>query len=83
MSHVRRAKAGNEVVITDRGVPVARLTGLEPAERRGTRRDCLAATGALRPGKGRARRALHTPPAGEGDCADVLSALLAERDEGR
>src|SRR6187200_1907460 len=29
--YVRRVKAGHEVVVTDRGVPVARLTGLEMA----------------------------------------------------
>jgi prevent-host-death family protein len=80
---VRRAKAGNEVVITERGVPVARLTGLEQAERRATRRDRLTRSGAVKPGKGRVRRALHEPPAGEPAGTEVLSALLAERDEGR
>lgn len=79
---VRRAKAGNEVVITERGVPVARLTGLEIAERRATRRDRLTRTGAVRPGKGRVRRTLHNPPGGEGGGAEVLAALLAERGEG-
>lgn len=80
---VRRVKAGNEVVITERGVPVARLAGLEPAERRATRRDRLARSGAVKPGRGRVRRGLQTPPEGEGAGAEVLSALLAERDEGR
>ena len=80
--YVRRVKAGNEVVITDRGVPVARLTGLEVAERRATRRDRLAGTGAVKPGKGRVRRALQTPPVGEAVGADVLAALMAERGEG-
>jgi prevent-host-death family protein len=79
---VRRVKAGNEVVITERGIPVARLTGLEGAERRATRRDRLAATGAVRRGKGRVRRALQTPPRGEAVGKDVLAALLAERGEG-
>jgi prevent-host-death family protein len=80
---VRRVKAGNEVVITERGVPVARLVGLEPAERRATRRDRLARSGAITPGKGRVRRSLQTPPEGQSAGAEVLSALLAERDEGR
>jgi len=81
---VRRVKAGNEVVITERGVPVARLTGLEVAERRATRRDRLARSGAVKAGKGRVRRALQTPPAGEPASvgAEVLAALLAERGEG-
>ena len=81
--YVRRVKAGQEVVVTDRGVPVARLTGLEVGERRATRRKRLAGVGALKPGKGRVRRVLQTPPAGDGDGAQVLAALLAERDEGR
>ena len=34
--YLRQVKAGNEVVVTERGVPVARLTGLEPSERRAT-----------------------------------------------
>ena len=79
---VRRVKAGNEVVITDRGVPVARLTGLEATERRATRRDRLARAGAVKPGKGRVRRGLQTPPEGEPLGAAVLAALRAERGEG-
>ena len=80
---VRRVKAGNEVVITERGIPVARLTGLEVTERRATRRDRLARAGAVKPGKGRVRRGLQTPPEGEALGAAVLAALLAERGEGR
>jgi len=77
---VRRARAGNEVVITDRGVPVARLTGLQRSPNgRATRRDRLARAGTVKPGKGRVRRALQTPPAGDAVGADVLTALLAER----
>ena len=78
---VRRARAGDEVVITDRGVPVARLTGLEIAERRATRRDRLARAGTVKPGKGRVRRVLQVPPAGDPVGADVVAALLAERGE--
>ncbi len=81
--YVRRVKAGNEVVVTERGVPVARLTGLEVGERRATRRDRLARSGAVKLGKGRVRGALQGPPEGEPEGAEVLSALLAERDEGR
>ena len=81
--YVRRVKAGHEVVVTDRGVPVARLTGLEMAERRATRRDRLARSGAIKPGKGRLRRALHTPPEGDALGGDVLAALRAEREDGR
>jgi prevent-host-death family protein len=81
--YVRRVKAGNEVVVTERGVPVARLTGLEVAERRATRRDRLARTGVVKPGKGKVRRALQSAPEGPTGGAEVLAALLADRDEGR
>jgi prevent-host-death family protein len=81
--YVRRVKAGHEVVVTERGVPVARLTGLEVAERRATRRDRLAKTGVVTAGKGRVRRMLHSAPAGQTGGAEVLAALIADRDEGR
>jgi len=81
--YVRRVKAGHEVVVTDRGVPVARLTGLEVAERRATRRDRLARSGAIKPGKGRLRRTLQTPPRGDTVGADVLAALKTEREDDR
>jgi len=81
--YLRQVKAGNEVVITERGVPIARLTGLEPSERRATRRHRLARAGALKLGRGAARPALLIPPSGEPLGAEVLDALLAERDEAR
>jgi len=81
--YLRRVKAGHEVIVTDRGVPVARLTGLEVAERRATRRDRLARAGAIRPGKGRVRRILQTPPEGESVGPSVLAALAAERGDDR
>jgi prevent-host-death family protein len=81
--YLRRVKGGGEVVVTERGVPIARLTSLEPTERRATRRDRLARAGTLRPGKGRMRRGLLTPPSGEDAGGDVLEALLADRRESR
>jgi prevent-host-death family protein len=81
--YVRRVKGGNEVVITERGVPVARLTGLDVAGRRASRRDRLAGSGAVKLGKGRVRKALKAPPEGSAGGAGVLEALLAERREGR
>ncbi len=81
--YLRQVKAGQEVIVTERGVPIARLTTLDPVERRATRRDRLARAGALKLGRGKLRSALLTPPAGEPVGDDVLAALVAERDAGR
>ena len=81
--YLRQVKAGNEVVVTERGVPVARLTGLEPSERRATRRDRLARAGALKLGRGTLRPTLLTPPSGDPIGQEVLEALATERDESR
>ena len=81
--YLRQVKDGSEVVITERGIPVARLVPLPPDERRATREERLIRSGALRPPAG-PRRPLGAPKkrkAGAGRA--VLDALLAERDENR
>jgi prevent-host-death family protein len=77
--HLRLVKAGHEVVVTERGIPVARLLPLDDGERRSTRRLRLTRTGALKPGRGKLPAALKRPPAGEALGASVVDALLAER----
>ena len=79
--YLRQVKAGSEVLITERGVAIARLTGLDPTERRATRRTRLARAGTLRPGRGKPRATLLTPPTGDRVGDDVLAALIAERHE--
>jgi prevent-host-death family protein len=81
--HLRHVKRGNEIVITERGTPVARLAALDSTERRATRRDRLARTGTLRAGKGRVRKLLLTPPAGDAVGRDVLDTLVSERRDDR
>ena len=75
--YLRRVKAGAELVITERGVPVAKLVPLDAVERRTTRRLRLSKNGVVRPGKGKLPAILQSPPEGPG--AGVLDALLAER----
>lgn len=77
--YLRRVKAGGELVITDRGVPVARIMPLAVAERRTTRRLRLSKTGIVRPGRGKVPRVLLSPPEGPRVGTAVLDALLAER----
>ena len=80
--HLRLVKAGHEVVITERNVPVARLVPLDDRERQSTRRLRLTRAGMLTPGSGRLPAALKRPPSGAHDDASVVDALLSERDAG-
>jgi prevent-host-death family protein len=77
--YLRLVKAGAELVVTERGVPIARMVPLDDAERKSTRRLRLARTGLVRPGRGRLPKLLQTPPQGEPAGGGVLHALLAER----
>jgi prevent-host-death family protein len=82
--YLERVKAGHEVLVTDRGEPVAKLVPITTAARRGSRRDRLVREGLLLPGRGRVRPSLQKPPAGSPARGRVvLDALLEERREGR
>jgi prevent-host-death family protein len=78
--YLRLVKAGNEVVITERGVPVARVVPLDDAQRTSTRRTRLARSGLLKPGRGRLPKTVSDAPTGAP--AGVLDALLADRESG-
>lgn len=78
---LRLVKAGHELIVTDRNVPVARLVPLDDKERKSSRRMRLTSDGTLRPGRGRLPKILQTAPAGADVGSDVLAALLAERGE--
>ena len=79
--YLRIVKGGGELLVTERGVPIARLVPLDEAERKSTRRLRLARTGLVKPGRGRVPKLLQAPPTGEPVGAAVLAALLAERGE--
>ncbi|MGE5851159.1 MAG: type II toxin-antitoxin system Phd/YefM family antitoxin [Candidatus Methylomirabilota bacterium] len=81
--YLERVKGGQEVLITERGLPVAKLVPLHVMERRASRRHRLARAGLLHLGAGRVRAALLRPPRGPRVGGGVLKALLAEREEGR
>ena len=80
--YLRQVKAGSELLVTERGVPIVRVTPLEDAERKSTRRLRLTRSGQLRSGRGKVPRLLQTAPSGEPTGASVLDALLAERGDG-
>ena len=79
--YLRVVKASGELLITERGVPIARLLPLDEAERKSTRRVRLSRTGLVKPGRGRVPKLLQAPPTGEPVGASVLAALLADRGE--
>ena len=82
--YLKQVKSGNEILITERGSPVAKLVPIDATQKRDDRRRRLAAGGLLKLGKRRMPKSLLVPPKGPVDIgADVLSALLSERDEGR
>ena len=82
--YLERVKAGHEVLVTDRGQPVAKLVPIAAETRRGTRRQRLVREGLLLPGRGRVRASLRRAPVGSaGRGRAVLDALLEERREGR
>lgn len=77
--YLRQVKAGGELLVTERGVPIVRVTPLDDAERKSTRRLRLSRAGQIRPGRGRVPKVLQSPPDGAATGAGVLEALLAER----
>jgi prevent-host-death family protein len=79
--YLRQVKSGEEVLITERGMPVARIVPLDDGERRETRRSRLVRAGVLRSGKGGLRKELRTPPRGAEIGRSVVDALIAERSE--
>jgi len=83
-SYLKRVKSGSEILITERGVPIAKLVPIDAARKRETRRQRLAAAGLLTLGRGRLPKELLEPPTGDPRVGEgVLAALLAEREEGR
>jgi prevent-host-death family protein len=83
-SYLKLVKSGSEILITDRGVPIAKLVPIDAARKRETRRQRLAAAGLLSLGRGRLPKDLKEPPPGDPRVGQgVLAALLAEREEGR
>lgn len=77
--YVRQVKGGAEVVITERGVPVARLVPLDPDERRASREQRLIRAGVLRSATKPSLK-LTVPDGDPAVGGAALNALLAERD---
>ena len=78
--YIRQVKSGAEVIITERGVPVARLVPLDPDERRASREQRLIRSGVMRAATNHSLTL--TPPSGDHAIGRAaLDALRAERDQ--
>ena len=77
-------KGGHEVLITERGLPVARIVPLDASGRRDERRLRLAKAGLLQLARKPLPRSFFSPPRGDQSLGtEVLSLLLEEREDGR
>ncbi len=76
-------KAGEEIIVTDRNTPVARLVPVSGAARQEARVKWLIRAGLARPGTGRLPAKFWTLPRPKGKGEEALRALLEEREEGR
>ncbi len=79
--YLAHVKGGQEVVVTERGRPVAKLVPVQADG--GSRRERLIRAGVLLPGRGRIRPSLLRPLKGPRLGDAVVRELLAEREEGR
>ena len=81
--YLKKVKAGAEILITDRGKPVARLVPLSRAK---ITRESLAQMekeGLIKIGSGKLPKVFWSMPRPEDPNGSVLGALLEERKEGR
>ena len=79
LAAVRR---GEDVIITDRGQPIARLTALDQSEGMDARVAELVRAGVIRPPRQRLPKDFRTQPRGADVGGSVLRALLDEREAG-
>ena len=81
--YLNQVKAGNEVLITDRGKPVARLVPVSRTRAVGESLARMEKQGLIRLGSGKLPKDFWAMPRAEDPKGLVLKALLKERKEGR
>jgi prevent-host-death family protein len=81
--YLNQVKAGNEVLITDRGKPVARLVPISRTKAVKESLIRMEKQGLIKLGSGRLPKDFWTMPRAEDPQGLVLKALLQEREEGR
>jgi len=81
--YLTAVKAGEEVVVTERGKPVARLRPVEPADRRSAHIEALVRAGLARPPLRSLPVDFFQRPRPADPSGRALTLLLEERAEGR
>lgn len=81
--HIARVKRGEEVLVTERGKPVARIVPVSPGTGEDDRIRDLVRRGVIRAGKGRLRRALSKLPVCSVPEGVVLKVVDEERQDRR
>ncbi len=81
--YLRQVKAGSEVLITDRGKPVARLIPISGTSAGKESLSVLEKQGLIKIGSGKLPKNFWKMPRAEDREGLVLKALLEEREEGR
>jgi prevent-host-death family protein len=81
--YLNQVKAGTEVLITDRGKPVARLVPISRAKPAGESLIRMEKQGLIKLGSGKLPKNFWALPRPEDPEGLVLKALLEEREEGR
>jgi prevent-host-death family protein len=81
--YLDRVRHGQEIVVTDRGRPIARISPIRGAEGEESRRDELVRTGRLRPPLKAPDKAFWKLPRPKDPTGRGLELLLDERREGR
>ena len=81
--YLNQVKAGTEVLITDRGKPVARLVPISRTKAVGESLARMEKQGLIKLGSGKLPKNFWTMPRPEDPQGLVLKALLEEREEGK
>ncbi len=79
--HLAWVKRGEEVLVTERGRPVARIVPVGPGVAEDDRLRALVARGVLRPGKKRSGKALGRLPVCQVPAGAVLRVVAEERED--
>ena len=81
--YLNEVKSGTEVLVTDRGRPVARIIPISGKRRPRQSLSKMEKQGLIRLGTGKLPQDFWTMPRGEDPQGLVLKALLQERENGR